>query len=65
MIRHRQGKPATGGFWGAAMLVLAAALWCAPVRAEPPKDPDLQRLSAQLAQLDADPALGPLGGVDP
>lgn len=31
---------------------------------EPAKDPDQQRLNAQLAQLDADPALGPLGGVD-
>ncbi|MBS0193634.1 MAG: OmpA family protein [Proteobacteria bacterium] len=46
----------------AAVLVFA----CAPtaLAAQPPKDPDLQRLSAQLAQLDADPVLGPLGGVD-
>jgi len=32
--------------------------------ADKPKDPDLQRLTAELAQLDADPQLGLLGGVD-
>ncbi len=41
-----------------------AAVLALGVQAAPPKDPDLQRLGAQLAHLDADPALGSLGGVD-
>ncbi|MBS0457084.1 MAG: OmpA family protein [Proteobacteria bacterium] len=54
---------------GALRLALAAPLLAlilaaAPACAKPPHDPELQRLSAQLAQLDTDPELGPLGGVD-
>lgn len=48
-----------------AAIVLAAALVVQPLHAgAPPKDADLQRLTADLAQLDADPQLGSLGGVD-
>lgn len=53
------GRTSTG-----TVLVLATMLACASVRAEPPRDPDLQRLTGQLAQLDADPSLGQLGAVD-
>jgi len=45
-------------------LVVAALLPFAAALAAPPQDPDLQRLSTELAQLDADPMLGPLGAVD-
>ncbi|MBS0213556.1 MAG: OmpA family protein [Proteobacteria bacterium] len=48
----------------AGALALAVACGSTAWAAPPPKDPDLQRLSTQLAQLDADPALGNLGGVD-
>lgn len=47
-----------------AGLALTVLLAFPIAQAAPPKDPDLQRLSAQLAQLDTDPALGSLGGVD-
>ncbi|HTA64206.1 MAG TPA: OmpA family protein [Xanthomonadaceae bacterium] len=47
-----------------ATLALAGILMFATVRAEPPADPDLQRLTGQLAQLDADPSLGQLGAAD-
>ncbi len=44
---------------------LFAALMTAPVfAAGEPKDPELQRVSGQLAQLEADPSLGSLGAVD-
>ena len=45
-------------------LLLALLLAGPSIAAEPPKDPDLQRLSGELAQLDGDPSLGPLGGTD-
>jgi len=50
----------------ACTILLLAALLSAPICAAsgPPKDPDLDRLSGQLAQLDADPSLGQLGGAD-
>jgi len=46
--------------------LLLAALLSAPMSspAAPPKDPDLDRLTGQLAQLDADPSLGALGSAD-
>ncbi|HTD28445.1 MAG TPA: OmpA family protein [Xanthomonadaceae bacterium] len=48
-----------------ATLVLAVLLSAqVSVAAAPPKDPDLERLSGQLAQLDADPSLGQLGAAD-
>ncbi|HEY2347285.1 MAG TPA: OmpA family protein [Xanthomonadaceae bacterium] len=47
----------------AMTFVLAVALAFGYARAEPPRDPDLQRLGAQLAELDADPSLGQLGAV--
>ncbi len=47
-----------------ATLLLALLLAGPSIAAEPPKDPDLLRLSGQLAQLDADPSLGALGGTD-
>lgn len=46
-------------------LALACALASGVLRAaDKPADPDLQRLAAELAQLDADPQLASLGGVD-
>ena len=48
-------------------MVLALLLMIVPVAASAggaPPDPDFLRLSGQLAQLDADPSLGQLGGVD-
>src|SRR6202030_662923 len=46
--------------------LLFAALMAAQASAagETAKDPDLSRVSGQLAQLDADPSLGQLGDVD-
>jgi outer membrane protein OmpA-like peptidoglycan-associated protein len=46
---------------------LAALLVIAPIasaQADPSKDPDLDRLTGQLSQLDADPSLGSLGAVE-
>ena len=46
-------------------ILLLAVLVTAPVfAAGESKDPDLQRLSGQLARLEADPSLGQLGDVD-
>jgi outer membrane protein OmpA-like peptidoglycan-associated protein len=45
-------------------LLLALLLAGTAIAADPPKDPDLLRLSAQLAQLDADPSLGQIGAAD-
>lgn len=47
-----------------AAVALAGLLASAHARAEPPKDPDVERLGGQLATLDADPSLGQLGAVD-
>jgi outer membrane protein OmpA-like peptidoglycan-associated protein len=44
--------------------VLLAAAPLASALADPPRDPDLQRVAGELSQLDADPSLGPLGAVD-
>ncbi len=49
----------------AGIAALLAMLRVAPALAgEPVKDPDLQRLTGQLAQLEADPSLGQLGDAD-
>ncbi|HEV2606435.1 MAG TPA: OmpA family protein [Xanthomonadaceae bacterium] len=50
----------------ACATILLAALIAVQASAagETAKDPDLQRLSGRLAQLDADPSLGQLGDVD-
>lgn len=46
-------------------VVLLALMLAAPgLASEPVKDPDLQRLSGEIAQLDADPSLGSLGDAD-
>ncbi len=45
--------------------VVCVLLMVAPAfAAEPARDPDLQRLSADLAQLNSDPSLGQLGAAD-
>jgi outer membrane protein OmpA-like peptidoglycan-associated protein len=48
----------------AGLLVAALIAAQAAAAGETTKDPDLQRLSGQLAQLEADPSLGQLGDID-
>ena len=48
----------------AAILCAALIAAQASTAGEAAKDPDLQRLSGKLAQLDADPSLGQLGDAD-
>ena len=44
--------------------ILSALLLAMPCIAKPVLDPDLQRLSGQLTQLEADPSLGQFGDAD-
>jgi outer membrane protein OmpA-like peptidoglycan-associated protein len=48
----------------ATLLSASTASCVAAAAAAPPKDPDLEQLTGELAQLDADPSLGTLGGAD-